>query len=429
MAAIPVAVDQYLAPGAQTDVALQTEGCPSSTVSTRDGVAWLSVVQDSRVMGTLGFRYTVCYGIRIHLAPAASIVPGTYSGSVAVNDILSPRTIPVTMRVTTLPIAVPSVKEIRLRLAEGGPAMEYPFLPPITLSNSGMGGLEVQGVTAAGEGISAYQDGRLAVVTVGPGSRTPGIYNDASVTIQCNGANCPVQVPVRLEVVPRGPPAIAYQSVVDNATFSPYYPVAPGDVCILRGEQLSFCGPVPSAGFPLPTGICGATVRVNNVAAPLFYGSFGQIAFQMPYDTATGTALVQVERGGQVGNTVTVNVVALAPQLLVVTDTAYQLRDATHPAKAGETLILWAIGLGATNPPVAAGAAAPTKSPAVAVSVPQVVFSYGTMLAPTFAGLSPGSAGLYQLIVTVPATAPKGAFNVGLYWPDWNSAALPLTIQ
>ena len=61
--------------------------------------------------------------------------------------------------------------------------------------------LQVQGVAATGEGVSAYQYGALAIVTVGPGSRGPGIYRDGAVTIQCNGANCPVQVPVSLRHV------------------------------------------------------------------------------------------------------------------------------------------------------------------------------------------------------------------------------------
>ena len=426
----PVAIDQYLPPGTQKDFSLLTYGCPSSTTSTRDGVTWLSVAEESQIMGTTGYRYYMCIGIFIRLAPPASMAPGTYSGSVAVNDYYAPRTIPVTIRVTTQPIAVPSTSQIQLRLAEGGPAAAYPFLPPISLTNLGMGTLEVQGVAATGEGVSAYQYGGLAVVTVAPGSRGPGIYNDGVVTIQCNGANCPVRVPVSLEVVPRAPPVIAYQGVVDNATFDPSYPVAPGDVCIVRGEQLSLSTPASAAGFPLPTGLGGATVLVNDVLAPLFYTSFGQIAFQMPYGMPAGMALVRVERDGQVGNTVTVYVASVAAQILVVTDTSYQLRDASHPTKAGETLILWAIGLGATNPLVEAGAAAPLYPPAVSVNPPQVVFS-GTntsaLVTPAFVGLSGGSAGLYQVIVTVPANMSKGTVHVQLEIPTFPWA--PLVVQ
>jgi uncharacterized protein (TIGR03437 family) len=429
----PVAIDRYLAPGTQGDVSLYTNGCPSSTTSTRDGVTWLSVAEDSHLIGTLGFQFTVCYGIYIHMAPPAGMAPATYSGSVAVNDAYAPRTIPVTMHVTTEPIAVPSTPQIHLRLAEGGPAAAYPFLPPISLTNSGMGTLQVQGVAATGEGVSAYQSGALAIVTVGPGSRGPGIYNDGVVTIQCNGANCPVQVPVSLEVVARAAPATtAYRGVVDNATFDPINPVTPGDVCIVRGEQLSLSDPATAAGFPLPTSLGGATVLVNNVKVPLYYTSFGQIAFQMPYSTVTGTALVQVERDGQTGNTVTVNVLPRVPQIVAVTDAAYQLRDASHPTKAGEMLIVWVIGLGATNPPVEAGAAAPSNPPAIVVSVPQVGFSgkYAfERLTPGFAGLSPGSAGLYQVIVTVPADVLPGPAYIWVENPDWSGQIASLVVE
>jgi uncharacterized protein (TIGR03437 family) len=426
----PIAIDQYIAPGRQGVVPIYTgdnsfscpPGCPSVTASTQDGGTWLAVAYQSAAT----FTYSqVAY---IHLAPPASMAPGTYSGSVAVNS-YAIRTIPVTMRVTTQPIAMPSTSQIHLRLAEGGPAAAYPFLPPISLTNLGMGTLEVQGVAATGEGVSAYQYGGLAVVTVDPESRGPGTYNDGVVTIQCNGANCPVRVPVSLEVVPRAPPAIAYQGVVDNVTFGPGFPVAPDDVCVVRGEQLSMSAPASAAGFPLPTSLGGATVLVNDVLAPLFYTSFGQIAFQMPYGTATGTALVQVERDEQISNTVTVNLVARAPQILAVTDTAYQLRDANHPTKVGETLILWAIGLGATNPPVAAGVAAPLSPPAVAVNPPRVLFNSVEEVTPSFAGLSGGSAGLYQLIVTVPLDMRKGVAYVQLDFPNWYSPTAPLVVQ
>jgi uncharacterized protein (TIGR03437 family) len=431
----PVAIDAYLAPGTQEAVPIYTgagwglcfpgtASCPSLTASTKDGGMWLAVDLDP--MGSLYFTDTA----HIHLAPSASMTPGTYSGSVAVNN-YAVRTIPVTMRLTTQPIAVPSTSQIHIRLAEGGPAAAYPFLPPISLTNSGMGTLLVQGVAATGEGVSAYQYGGLAIVTVDPASRGPGIYNDGVVTIQCNGANCPVQVSVSLEIVPRAAPVIAYQGVVDNATYNPSYAVALGDVCILRGEQLSLSDPAMAAGFPLPISLGGATVLVNDVQVPLYYASFGQIAFQMPYSTVTGTALVQVERDGQISNTVTVTVVARAPQLLVVTDTAYQLRDASHPTKAGETLILWAIGLGATNPPVEAGAAAPLSPPAVAAEPPRVMFSGGTReeVTPVFAGLSGGSAGLYQVTVAVPADMPKGSVYVCFDIPNGCLNWVPLVVQ
>src|ERR1019366_531728 len=431
----PVAIDRYLAPGTQTDISLQTNYCPLSSARTQDGVAWLSVVELSQLMGTTGYQYRICYGIKIRLAPPASMAPAPYSGSVMVDESNAIRTIPVTMRVTTQPIAVPSTPQIHLRLAEGGPAAAYPFLPPISLTNSGMGTLQVQGVEATGEGVSAYQYGALAVVTVGPGSRGPGIYNDGVVTIQCNGANCPVQVPVSLEVVPRAPPAIAYRGVVDNATYDRSYPVATGDVCILRGEQLSLSDPATFVEFPQPTNLGGATVLVNDVKVPLYYTSFGQIAFQMPFSTVTGTALVQVERDGQISNTVTVTVVASAPQILAVTDGAYQLRDASHPVEAGETLIIFSIGLGPTEPPIDAGTFVREYPLPFIANPPRLRFQGGISadVTPSYAGLAGlsggGTPGLYMVIVAVPADMPKGSVYVWFDIQNVPSNSVQLGVQ
>jgi uncharacterized protein (TIGR03437 family) len=95
-------------------------------------------------------------------------------------------------------------------------------------------------------------------------------------------------------------------------------------------------------------------------------------------------------------------------------------------------LIVWAIGLGATNPAIVTGAAAPLNPPAVVVNPPRVSFSGGGTfddVAPSFSGLSGGSAGLYQIVVTVPANLPKGAGSVRLEIPEVYSAPAPLIIQ
>jgi uncharacterized protein (TIGR03437 family) len=406
-------VDLFVAPGMAAESPI-AGGCVSATASAQDGAGWLST--DDVTSGTLGVPVFQCIMTVIRLAPPAGMAPGTYSGSVTVSG-STPYTIPVTMHVTTEPIAVPSVSPINLKSAQGGPAVAYPFLPPVSFTNSGMGALQVLGVSASGVGVSAYLSGQQAMVTVDPVSRAPGIYTDGMVTIQCNGGNCPLQIPVSLEIDPPAPPAIDYRGVVDNYTFVAGYSVAPGDICILRGQQLSMAAPTWAAGLPLPASLGGAAVLVDGVSAPLFYSSSGQIAFQAPYGTAVGTALVQVVRDGQAGNTVTVSVAAGAPWILGATDTAGNLRDVTHPTHAGETLILTLIGLGATNPVVPAGTAAPVDPPAMAVDMPSVLIDSSASdvrVTPSFAGLSGGSVGLYQVIFTVPADTPAGGIEVTL---------------
>jgi uncharacterized protein (TIGR03437 family) len=420
-------INQYMAPGTQLDIDVPGVSgvcfvpCPNMTATTSDGGKWL--------VATLSAMGTLYYESPIELVPANGMAPGTYTGSVSVGAPTN-ENIPVTMHLTTLPIAVPSVKQISLRLAQNGPAITYPFLPSISLSNSGMGTLQVTGVSGSGTGVSAYNYNGLAIVTVDPGTLAPGIYNDGVVTIQCNGANCPVQVPVTLEVDPPGPPIVNYQGAVDNATFSPTG--SPGDVMVVKGSQLSMQAPQTAPGTPLPTTLGGASVLVNGVSTPLYYSSSGQIAFQARADTNLGTALVQVIRDGQAGNTVSMNMAPYAPGIVVVTDAAYNVVDATHPIKAGSTVVFWALGLGATNPSIADGEAAPPSPPVRVTALVSVQFGlefFVNSTTPSFAGLSPGSLGLYQVNATVPASTPAGTVSAWLQVAGVKSNSVMIAVQ
>ena len=74
-------------------------------------------------------------------------------------------------------------------------------------------------------------------------------------------------------------------------------------------------------------------------------------------------------------------------------------------AKPGETLILYAWGLGITQPAVPLGTVSPT-SPAVAVHHFTIILDYDCGIiqtaAPIFVGLTPGQVGLYQVNFKVP---------------------------
>ncbi len=308
----PLVIDQWIKPGGKVTIPIQTgyfgwcfsriSACFPVAIDTPNGGFWLSVSYDQAgTMQITGSAY-------IRIVPAPELTPGVYTGSVQVTKGLAPRTIPVTMRVTTGPIAVPSTDKIVLRLAEGAAAAAYPELPAISFTNSGGGALEIQGVEASGTGVFAYRYDALAVVTVDPGLRGPGAYNDGMIIVQCNAANCPLQIPVSLEIVPRAPPSLTYRGVVDNTTFRAGGPVAPGEIFLVQGEQLSSQPFAMAQGTPLPTYLGGASVYINGIAAPLFYTGYRQIAFRMPDGVGPGTALVRVIADDLISNTVSVNI-------------------------------------------------------------------------------------------------------------------------
>jgi uncharacterized protein (TIGR03437 family) len=66
------------------------------------------------------------------------------------------------------------------------------------------------------------------------------------------------------------------------------------------------------------------------------------------------------------------------------------------PAKHGEMLVVYAAGLGATNPPVAFGTASPL-SPLARPQVPLVLTLGSEAVSIQFAGLTPTLVGRYQI--------------------------------
>lgn len=83
------------------------------------------------------------------------------------------------------------------------------------------------------------------------------------------------------------------------------------------------------------------------------------------------------------------------------------LITAANPARRGELLLLYATGMGAVDPPVPAGEAAPSSPPSSTVVAVRIEAG-GIAADVSFSGLAPGYAGLYQVNFSIPAAAPSG---------------------
>jgi uncharacterized protein (TIGR03437 family) len=423
----PVSVD--VAPGGSRAVEFRTSSFVGASPTTQDGGKWLTVVTSA--FGSFNFNYP--YEIQFH--PSSGMAPGSYSGSVVIGGGSNPadnQTLPVSMRVTTLPIAVPSTDRLTVRLAEGAPPLLYPFSPTVSVTNLGQGSLAVSSTAVSG-GSWLKQDVIPPFFTIDPTGLPVGT-SSGSITFTSNAVNGTLTVPVDLQIVPKGPPLIFFQGVLNNGTFEPGDAVSQGDIVIVKGEQLSFSPYTPGQAPPLVTKAGGTTVLVNGSAAPLFYTSYGQIAFQMPLDTPLGTAIVQVQRDDQaISNKAAVEVVARAPRLLVTVNQDGSINSAAAPAHAGDVLTIYAIGLGATSPSVGTGAPAPAVEPYARVTpTPRVAFGAAlgkVFTTPQFAGLTPAFAGLYQVNVSVPAESPKGAVDLVVSVGDSASNTLTVYVQ
>ena len=436
-------VSVYAAPGASTSVPFAVSSYVAARSTTQSGGNWLSVAAES--VGSFLFNYQY----QIQFQPPASLASGPYSGSVAISgsgNSTDNQTIPVSMQVTSQPIAVPATATtfkpqpvttgLTIRLAQGAPPLTYPFSPTILLNNAGQGTLSVQNTAITGswlkqDPVTAY--GVPGFFEIDPTGLAVG-DNPGSVAFTSNAANGTVTVPVDLQIVAQGAPQVYFQGVQNNATFLPGDTVAPGDILVVKGEQLTFSAPALNLPIPLPTDAGGTSVLVNGTAVPLYYTSYGQIAFQLPYNVPPGTALIQVKRDdGQISNQASAIVAATAPRLLVTVNQDYSINSAAHPAHAGDVLTVYAIGLGATSPAVDAGAAAPSTEPLAQVSGLIVNFGDGPIgtqeAAPLFAGLTPTFAGLYQVNVYVPSGLDSGAVDLSVSVSGNISNALTLYLQ
>jgi uncharacterized protein (TIGR03437 family) len=444
----------YVAPGSSSDVSFSTNSQLQGVATTQDGNRWLSLALN----GTGSFAFTFQY--RIHVAPPASMAQGTYNGTLVTSGsslALDNQTIPVTMHITAQPIAQASPAQVTERLAQGA----APLAMQISLVNPGQGSLSIGTVSASttdgGKWLTATANsGGWAALTLDPGTLAPGFYT-GSVSIASNAVNGTVNVPVSFQVVAKGAPLANYLGVVDNAIFGSGDAVAPGDIVDVFGEQFWFASTIAfSPGVPLATQITASgstsSVLVNGLATPLYFTTYGQIAFQVPLETAAGTAQVQVQRDGLSGNIVSVQVADRAPRLLLAGGSAFgAIQNASdlsypapvgyfgpgavsHPAQVGDVLTIYAIGLGPTNPAVGTNVPAPGVEPLARLTTTPVV-EFGTGLfgsipvTPSYAGLSPDSVGLYQVNAAIPPGVLSGDVNVTLIFPDSVSNSVEIAVQ
>jgi uncharacterized protein (TIGR03437 family) len=213
-------------------------------------------------------------------------------------------------------------------------------------------------------------------------------------------------------------PSINSGGVINAASSAPGAPLAPGSIASAYGNFL-IAAPSVAAAVPLPGSLEGLSLAFGATGAPLFYASGTQVNLQIPWELAgQSQASLTASLAGQTSSPATVNIAPFAPGIFsmngqgfgpgAIQDSSYQLITASNPAGAGATTILiYCTGLGAVTNPPQTGAAAPSNPLAATKTTPTVTI--GNVPAQVlWSGLAPGSVGLYQVNVAVPANAPIG---------------------
>jgi uncharacterized protein (TIGR03437 family) len=218
-------------------------------------------------------------------------------------------------------------------------------------------------------------------------------------------------------------PALADPPMVSAASFAPYAPVAPGGMVAVFGSKLA--GPQQSAAaLPLPVRLSGAEVTAASLNLPLIFAgdltAFSQINGQLPYNLPVNvTVPIAVRAPGGIAfgevavapaqpSVFTVNQSGSGQGIIVHGDNPALIADAQSPVERGRIVVIYCEGLGATQPTAGAGQASPGE--ALARVVAPVTVDIGGVAAPvSFAGLTPGFAGLYQINATVPESVQPGS--------------------
>jgi len=215
-------------------------------------------------------------------------------------------------------------------------------------------------------------------------------------------------------------PIFVRETVVNAATLR-NGAIAAGEIISIFGIQL---GPKPAAVVAegnLPTTLGDVSVTIGGVAAPLKYVSYYRVDAQVPNSIAPGAlAPIEVTFKGATSKAVEVPVTTAAPGIhtlspagvgqAVALNSDGTANSESARASLGSQVRIRVGGLGVTNPEVPDGQAPPTPGPPVFNAVTASVDGVPATVAS--AALVPGSPGVYEVTLTVPAGIRTGAVPV-----------------
>ena len=292
---------------------------------------------------------------------------------------------------------------------------------------------------------AAWQDAAASVTLVATpqsGFVFAGWEGDCAGTGSCTVLmNGPKNVKADFAPAATLSPAIATGGIVGAGLSTPQVnALSPNGIAIAFGSGFAPAGTLSVAGAgnllngSISTELNGVCVLVGATKVPILAVTPTQINFQAPQGLTPGTVPVQVATGcGSVNEArsaaQTVTAQTVSPEFFyfvhatsgqnpiaavnastgVFVGSPGLLTSGTFaPAKPGDILTLYATGLGLTNPSFAAGqlpSAASSIAGNIVVTVGSTTLAKADVL---YAGVTPATAGLYQINIHLPLSIPNG---------------------
>jgi uncharacterized protein (TIGR03437 family) len=234
-------------------------------------------------------------------------------------------------------------------------------------------------------------------------------------------------------------PQPTISSIVDGASLLPGS-FAPGSYISLVGSGLSdFTDAHLSAPHPLAIDSVSVSFDVPSahlsVPGHLIYASPTWMNVQVPWELEGQTSVqVKVNVNFSPSNVFTISLASVAPAFFLMADGNVWARDLNYrainagdPAHPGETIELYANGLGPVTNQPASGAVAPDGPFA---ETPTPVVMIGTQQATVlFSGLTPGSGTLYAINAVVPPALAPGTYPITVSIGGRTSPAASIVVR
>jgi len=242
-----------------------------------------------------------------------------------------------------------------------------------------------------------------------------------------------------LVLVPLGKavaPAYTLASVVNAAT-GVSGDLAPNGMVSIYGTNLAYDTEAAGAGT-LPRSLARVSVTIGGLPANLFYVSPQQINFLVPSTLLPGPTQMYVVREGLSGPVLSFLIKETAPGFfptdagtVIATHADGTLLTGDSPGAPDEVVILYAVGLGRTNPDVDPGRPATRAAPILLQSRLALLLG-GATVDPArvlYAGIAPGFAGLYQINLRIPVTTPENPEIRAFIGPQGSPSFLKLPVH
>src|SRR5262249_29165378 len=154
--------------------------------------------------------------------------------------------------------------------------------------------------------------------------------------------------------------------VVNMANLRGSGTIAPGELVSILGAGLGPQTAVTAPSGNLPTSLGGTTVTIGGTAVPISYASLYRVDFQAPFSLAAGgTVTIQVSNSNGTSTGIPVTVVSAVPGLftksvdgtgqITAFNQSGSANSIANTAAKGSVVVLYATGLGVTDPAVQAG--------------------------------------------------------------------------